>query len=231
VPCTCIGKDSSTPDERLGTSPIRLDGLSAARWEVPYQVIVAGKEPEEVVIEYETLRGSIKEKFEDSRLLRMAMKEVHIPDSAKNYLIPDFEGTLSFDNKENFPAAMGLARERFFNSTNYCETLRGTGVRIANDTSRPIEIESVEFVNENVRAPAYLNNEYIQKRLVPTRTLRNQEKEIWILPKDLDPLWQGRRHVAITYRMSVGEESFVAQSRKCYRQVRRFSAVEPQPFL
>jgi hypothetical protein len=82
-----------------------------------------------------------------------------------NCLIPDFEGSLSFDNKENFPAAMGLARESLFKSTNFCETLRGTGVRIGNDTSRPIEIESVEFVEENVRILAYLNNDYIQKRL------------------------------------------------------------------
>jgi hypothetical protein len=139
----------------------------------------------------------------------MAMKEVHVPDSAKNCLIPDFEGSQSFDDKENFPAAMGLARESFFKSTNFCETLRGTGVRIGNDTSRPIEIESVEFVKENVRTLAYLNNDYIQKRLVSTKTLRNQEREIWIVPKELDPLWQGRRHVAITYRMSIGEESFV----------------------
>jgi hypothetical protein len=207
--CTSIGKDNSTPDERLGTSPIRLDGLSAARWEIPYQVIGAGKEPEEIVIEYETLRRSIKEKFQDPSLLRMAMKEVFVPDSAKNCLIPDFEGSQSFDDKENFPAAMGLARESFFNSTNFCETLRGTGVRIGNDTSRPIEIESVEFVKENVRTLAYLNNDYIQKRLVSTKTLRNQESEMWILPKELDPLCQGRRHVAITYRMSIGEESFV----------------------
>ena len=55
VVCTCIEKDNSTPDERLGTSPIRLDGHSTARWEVPYQVIGAGKEPEEIIIEYETL--------------------------------------------------------------------------------------------------------------------------------------------------------------------------------
>ena len=118
--CTCIGKDNSTPDERLGTAPIRLDGLSAGRWEVPYQVSGAGKEPEEVVIEYETLRRSIKEKkekFQDSSVLRMAMKEIRVPDSAKNCLIPDFEGSQSFDDKENFPAAMGLARERVSSKT------------------------------------------------------------------------------------------------------------------
>ena len=80
--CTCIGKDNSTPDERLGTSPIRLDGLSAARWEVPYQVIGVGKEPEEIVIEYETLRRSMKEKCQDPSLLKMAMREIHVPDSA-----------------------------------------------------------------------------------------------------------------------------------------------------
>jgi hypothetical protein len=209
VLCTCIGKDNSTPDERLGTSPIRLDALSAARWEVPYQVIGAGKEPEEIVIEYETLRKSIKEKCQDPSLLRMVMKGVRVPDSAKNCLIPDFEGSQSFDDKENFPAAMGLARESFFDTTNFCKTLRGTGVRIGNDTSRPIEIESVEFIKENVRTPAYLNNDYIQERFISAKTLRNQESEMWILPKDLDPLWQGGRHVAITYRMSIGEESFV----------------------
>jgi hypothetical protein len=209
VVCTCIAKDNSTPDERLGTSPIRLDGHSTARWEIPYQVIGAGKEPEEIVIEYETLRKSVKDKFQDPSLVRMAIKQVHVPDSAKNRLMPDFEGSQLFDNKENFPAAMGLARKNFFENTNFCESLHGSGVTILNETNRSIEIESVWFVRENHRTRAYLNEDYIQKRLVVARTLRSKEKDIWIIPKVVYPLWQGRRHVEMTYRMSIGEESFV----------------------
>ena len=139
----------------------------------------------------------------------MAIKQVHVPDSAKNRLMPDFEGSQLFDNKENFPAAMGLARERFFNSTNFCATLHGTGVAILNDTTRSIEIESVYFVKENVRMLAYLNEVFAQKHLVSARTLLSQQRDVWIIPKTLDPLWQEERHVEITYRMSIGEESFV----------------------
>jgi hypothetical protein len=85
----------------------------------------------------------------------------------------------------------------------------GVGWPILNETNRSIEIESVWFVKDNHRTHAHLNEDYIQKRLVSARTLRSKEKDIWIVPKVVYPLWQGRRHVEITYRMSIGEESFV----------------------
>jgi hypothetical protein len=76
-------------------------------------------------------------------------------------------------------------------------------------TNRSIEIESVYFVKDNHRIRAYLDEDYPQKKIVAGRTLRNQDSDIWIIPKDAYPLDQGRRHVEITYRISIGEESFV----------------------
>jgi hypothetical protein len=209
VVCACIHKDNSKPDERLGTCPILLDAHSTAKWEIPYQVIGAGKEPDEIILEYETLRKIIKEKSQDPTRLRFAIKEVQIPDSAKNCIRDDFEGSLIFDDRENFPAAMGSARKSFFENTNFCESLHGSGVTILNETNRLIEIESVWFVRANERTRAYLNEDYIKKGLAAARTLRSKEKDLWIIPKVAYPLWQGCRHVEITYRMSIGEESYV----------------------
>jgi hypothetical protein len=128
VVCTCIQKDNYKPEERLGTCPIFLDAHSTGQWEIPYQVIGAGKEPDEIILEYETLRKIIKEKSQGPCLLRSATKEVQIPDSAKNRIRDDFQGSLIFNDRKNFPAAMGLARKSFFENTTYCETLHGSGV-------------------------------------------------------------------------------------------------------
>jgi hypothetical protein len=81
-------------------------------------------------------------------------------------------------------------------------------VTILNETNRSIEIESVWFVKENHRTHAYLNED-LQKNFVAARTLRSKEKGLWIISKVAYPLWQGCRHVEITYRMSIGEESYV----------------------
>jgi hypothetical protein len=209
VVCPCLEKQNSRPDEKLGTFSIQLDGHSTAEWEIPYQVIGAGEDPQEIIIEYETPRRSVKEKIQDPRPILWAIKDVQVPDSAKNCITSDFEGTLMFDNKEHFPAAMGSARKNLFNNTNYCFTLNGTGIAIENKTNRSIEIASVYFVKDNHRIRAYLDKDYPQKNFVAGKTLRNQDSDIWIIPKDAFPLDQGRRHVEITFRMSIGEESIV----------------------
>lgn len=113
------------------------------------------------------------------------------------------------DDKRSFPAAMGLARKSLLEKTNFCYTLNGTGVSIENGTNRTIEVESVCFVRENQRVKAYLNEADAQQRFVPTKTLRGQERDVWIMPKDLYPEWQETREVEIAFRITVGEESFV----------------------
>jgi hypothetical protein len=163
VVCTCIQKENCKPEERLGNHPILLDGHSTG--EIHYQVIGAGKEPEEIIVEYETLRRIIKEKSQDPRPIRSAIKEVQIPDSAKNCIRDDFKGSLIFDDRESFPAAMGWARESFFKNTYFCGSLHGSGVTILNETNRSIEIESAWFVQGNHRTHAYLNEDYIQKKV------------------------------------------------------------------
>ena len=74
--------------------------------------------------------------------------------------------------------------------------------------------ESVYFVKDNHRIRACLDKDYPQKHFVAGGTLRNQDSDIWIIPKDAYPLDQGRRHVEITFRMSIGEESFVDRIEK-----------------
>ncbi|HXN07013.1 MAG TPA: hypothetical protein VN944_08125, partial [Nitrospiria bacterium] len=128
VLCKCIQKDNSKPEERLGICPIFLDAHSTGEWEIPYQVIGAGKEPDGIILEYETLRRIRKEKSQDPTLLRFAIKEVQIPDSAKDCIRNDYEGSLIFDDRDNFPAAMGMARKSFFENTNFCESLHWSGV-------------------------------------------------------------------------------------------------------
>ena len=93
--------------------------------------------------------------------------------------------------------------------TNFCYTLNGIGVSIENGTNRTMEVESVCFMRGNQTVKAYLNEPNGQKRLVQAKTLRGQERDTWILPKDIDPDWQDTREVEITFRITVGEESFL----------------------
>jgi hypothetical protein len=201
-------------DEKLGFSPINLDGRCTAEWEIPYQVIGAGEEPQAILIEYETPRGVVKEKIREPGLISWAIKNVKVPDSAKNRIPPDFEGILKFDNGEDFPAAMGSARKSLLNKAGFCYTLNGTGVSIENGTNRSIDIESVDFVQANEQVRAYLDEAYAQKTLVSARKLCSQERDRWIVPKDLYPLWQETRHVKISFRIWIGEESFLGTIEK-----------------
>jgi hypothetical protein len=164
VPCLCMQKEHSSPDEKLGFSPINLDGHCTAEWEIPYQVIGAGGDPQAIAIEYETPGGVFKEKIQDPRLISWAIRNLEVPDSAKNCIPPDFEGVLRFDNRGDFPAAMGTARKSLLNKTNFSYTLNGTGVSIENGISRSIDIESVCFVRANVHVHAYLDEAYAQKK-------------------------------------------------------------------
>jgi hypothetical protein len=104
---------------------------------------------------------------------------------------------------------MGSARKSLLNKANFCYTLNGTGVSIENGINRSIDIESVYFVRENVQVTAYLDEAYAQKSLVSARKLRSQERDTWIMPKDLYPLWQETRQVKIIFRIWIGEESFL----------------------
>lgn len=193
----------------MGFSPINLAGHRAAEWEIPYEVIGAGEEPRAIVIEYE-VSGRAKEKVQDPDFILWAIKQTVVPDSARKRIPPDFEGIVMFgDDKKSFPAAMGLARKSLLEKTNFCYTLNGTGVSIENGTNRTIEVESVCFVRENQPVKAYLNEADAQQRFVPTKTLRGQERDVWIMPKYLYPEWQETREVEIAFRITVGEESFV----------------------